>query len=159
VTDEDSTTRAKLSHSMAERVATGTMTEAEQRYKPKTPGHVGSKKTDNRELPLEHPEIDKLSDPIHHVKNCKSELYNLVTLAKSKSETCKADAMRLSRNLAYMIAPCIPTSHNKNCTFEDTEKAGEASFEHHWKNHKHCGLWCQAKSWTEEEKVKGKGKY
>ncbi len=103
--------------------------------------------------------MDTNLDPIHNVKNYKGEIYIQVALPKSKSEICKADAMRLSRNLAYMIAPCIPTSHNKNCTFEDTEKAGEASFEHHWKNHEHCGLWCQAKSWTEEEKVKGKGKY
>jgi hypothetical protein len=52
-----------------------------------------------------------------------------------------------------------PTRYNKDCTFEDFVKAGEASFKHHWNNHEHCGSWCQAKSWTEEEKVKGKGKY
>ncbi len=59
-----------------------------------------------------------------------------MALSKSKRETCKADAMRLSRNLAYMIAQCTPTSDNKDCTFEDFDKAGKASFEHHWNNHK-----------------------
>jgi hypothetical protein len=190
VTVEDSTTRAKLSHSMAKRVAAGTMTKAEQRYKPRKPGHLGAKKTDSRELPLEDPEIEKYSDRIHYVKNYKSELYIQVALPKSKSETCKADGMRLSRNLSYMLGQCTPTRDNKDCTFDDLVKAGEASFGHHWNNHctpardnkdcifddfvkageasfehqynnhEHCGcLWCQAKSWTEEEKVKGKGKY
>jgi hypothetical protein len=58
-----------------------------------------------------------------------------------------------------MIGQHKPTRDNKDCTFEDFQRAGEASFEHHWNNHGHCGLWCQAKSWTEEEKVKGKRKY
>jgi hypothetical protein len=158
VTNEDSTTRAKLSHSMAERVAAGTMTKAERRYKPKKQGHLGAKKPDKGELPLEHPEIDTNLDPIHHVKNYKGEIYIQVALPKSKSEICKADAMRLSRNLGYMLRQYAPRRYNKDCTFEDFVEAGEASFEHHWNNHGHCGSWCQAKSWTEEEK-KGKGKY
>ena len=105
---------------------------------------------------MSHPPIEKLSDPIHFIKNYKSELYNLVALAKSKSATCKADAMRLSRNLAYMIAQHTPGRENKNCTFDKFETAAKASFEHHWNNHEHCGLWCQAKSWTTEEKTKSK---
>jgi hypothetical protein len=88
---------------MAERVAAGTMTEAERRDKPKKPGHLGAKKTDSGELPLEHLEIVKHTDPIHDVKNYKSELYIQVALPKSKSERCKADAMRLSRNMSYML--------------------------------------------------------
>jgi hypothetical protein len=58
-----------------------------------------------------------------------------------------------------MICQRKPTRNNKDCTFKDFQKAGEASFEHHWNNHEHCGSWCQAKSWMEEEKVTGKGKY
>lgn len=123
------------------------------------PGNFSSKRADHGELPLKHPQIDKLLDRIHFVKNYKSELYNLVALPKSKSETCIADAMRLSCNLAYMIAQCMPTNKNKDCTFKDFKKAGKASFEHRWNNHKHCGLWYQARSWMEEEKVEGKGKY
>jgi hypothetical protein len=100
-----------------------------------------------------HPEIEKLSDPIQ------SEMHNLVDLPKSKGETCKADAMRLSCNLAYMIAQCTTSiSVNMDCTFEAYEKAGKASFEYHWNIHTHCGLWCQTKPWTEEEKLKGKEK-
>jgi hypothetical protein len=159
VTDEDSTTRSKLSHSMAECVAAGTMIEAEPRYKPKTPRRLGLKKNYKGELPIEHPEIVKHSDVTYFTKNYKGELFLQVAMHKSKSETCKADAMKLSQNLWYMIGQCKPTRDNKDCTFEDFQKAGEASFEHHWNNHEHCGLWCQAKSWTEEEKVKGKGKY
>jgi hypothetical protein len=159
VTDKDLTTRSKLSHSMAEHVAAGTMTETERRYKPKTPGRLGSKKNDMGELPLEHPEIVKHSDVNHFTKNYKGELFLQVAMPKSNSKTCKADAMRLSRNLSYMINQCKPTRYNKDCTFEDFQIAGEASFEHHWNKHKHCGFWRQAKLWTEEEKVKGKGKY
>ena len=160
VTDEDSTTRAKLSHNMAERVEAGTMTEAERRYVPKVPGNLGPKKTDHGELPLDHPEIRKLSDHNHFIKNYKGDYYLLVNLAKSKSQTCKADAMRLSRNLSYMMKQNTPgVGDDNNCTFEQFEIAAEASFEHHWNNHEHCGSWCQAVSWTEEEKVKNKGKY
>jgi hypothetical protein len=96
VTGEDSTTRSKLSHSMAGRVAAGTMTEAEGRYKPKTPGRLGFKKNDKGELPIQHPVFVKYSDINHFTKNSQGELFIQVAMAKSKSETCKADAMRLS---------------------------------------------------------------
>jgi hypothetical protein len=46
-----------------------------------------------------------------------------------------------------------------DCTIEDSMKAGKASFEHHWNNHEHCGEWCQATSWTAEEKEEKKGKF
>ena len=134
----------------------GKMTEAEQCYRPKIPGNLGAKKDDHGELPIDHPTIDKLSDPIHFIKNYKSELWSLVALSKSKSKTWKADAMRLSRNLAYMMAQHSPSLAKQDATFENFEKAGDASFELHWNNHKHCGLWCQAKSWTSEEKEKNK---
>jgi hypothetical protein len=157
VTDEDSTTRSKLSHSMKERWQAEEITDAERRYAPTKPGTLGRLKGDHGVLPLDHPAIKKLSDPIHYIKNYKSELYNLVKMPKSKSETCKADAMRLSRNMAYMCAQNIPGTPDS--TFEKFEIAGEASFEHHWNNHEFCGPWCQAKSWTEEEKLKKKNKY
>jgi hypothetical protein len=99
----------------------------------------------------------KLSDPIHYVKNYKGELYTQVNMPKKKNETCKADAMRLSHNLAYMLAQHTPSKDG--CTFEKFETAGEASFEHHWNNHEHCGEWCQTKKWTEEEKIQKKGKF
>jgi hypothetical protein len=72
--------------------------------KQKRARNLGKKKEDHGELPMDLPAIDKLLDPIQFIKTYKSKLYNLVTLAKSKSKTCKADAMRLSMNLAYMIA-------------------------------------------------------
>jgi hypothetical protein len=143
VTDKDSTTRYKLSHSMVERVAAGTMTEAERRYKPKTPGGLGSKKNDKGELLIEHPVIVKYSDISHFTKNYQGELFIQVAMSKSKSETCKANATRLSQNLRYMIGQHKPTRDNKDCTFKDFKKAAEASFKHHWNNHGHCGLSCQ----------------
>jgi hypothetical protein len=48
-------------------------------------------------------------------------------LSKGKSKTCKADAMRLSRNLAYMLAQFKPG--NENCTFEQFCIAAQAAFE------------------------------
>jgi hypothetical protein len=153
VTDEDAVMRSKLSHFMAECVAIGTMMEAEQRYKTKTTRCLGAKKPGQSELPFDHPAINKLSDPIHYIKNHKSKINNLVKVAKSKSETCKAGAMRLSRNLAY---PYIIVQHTRgmgseDCTFEKFKAAAKASFEDHWNCHQHCGSWCQAKSWTEKE--------
>jgi hypothetical protein len=49
----------------------------------------GKKKPDNGVLPLDYPEIDKLSDPIHFVKNYKSELYTLVSLVKKRVKHAK----------------------------------------------------------------------
>jgi hypothetical protein len=117
VTDEDSTTRSKLSHSKTELMAAGRMMEAERRYPPKKPGPLGPKQPDNRELSLDHLPMEKLSNPIHYIKNYKGELYKLVDLLKMESETCKADAMRLSRNLAYMIAQNTPGFGKEDCTF------------------------------------------
>jgi hypothetical protein len=156
VTDEDSTTRSKLSHSKLEMVTVGRMTEAEHRYAPEKEGNLGKIKPDLGELPLDHPFITKHSDPIHYVTNYKGELFVLVYLPKGKSETCKADALRLSWNLAYMLKQQIAKD---DCTFKDFMKAGKASLEHHWNNHEHCGKWCQAISWTAEEKEEKKGKF
>jgi hypothetical protein len=64
VTDEDSTTRSKLSHSKLEMVAAGKMTEAERRYPPEKDGNLGRIKPDLGELPLDHPFITKRNIPI-----------------------------------------------------------------------------------------------
>jgi hypothetical protein len=63
VTDEDSTTRSKLLHSMADPVDAGKMTEVERQYEPKVPGRLRSKKNNHGLLPLAHPLVEKLSDP------------------------------------------------------------------------------------------------
>jgi hypothetical protein len=84
VTDEDSTTRSKLSDSMADLVNAGRMAESERRYAPKVAGRLGLKKDDHGLLPLAHPAIKKLSDSIHYVKNYLSELYVLVNASKKK---------------------------------------------------------------------------
>jgi hypothetical protein len=162
ITDEDATTRSKLSHCMAELVANNRMTEAERRNKPLKEGNLGTKKGDHGVLPLDHPEIEKLSDPIHFIKNYKSELYKLVRMGLETSQTCKPDATRLSRNLAYMLAQHTPgrgDNKDEDCTFEKFLTAGEASFEHHWNNHDHCGSWCSARTWTVEENEEKKGKF
>jgi hypothetical protein len=62
VTDEDSTIRSKLLHSMTDLVDAGKMTEAELRYALKVPGRLGSKKDGHGLLPLAHP----------IVKNCQT---------------------------------------------------------------------------------------
>ncbi len=69
------------------------------------------------------PPIKKLSDPIHYVQNYNGELLKLVQLAKSKSGTCKADAMRLSRYLAYsMITQHTPGVGKENCTLKNLRR-------------------------------------
>jgi hypothetical protein len=82
VTDEDSTTRSKLSHSKLEMVAAGRMTEVERRYAPEKEGNLGKIKPGLGELPLDHPFIMKHSDLIHYVKNYKGGLFVLVYLPK-----------------------------------------------------------------------------
>ncbi len=103
-------------------------------------------------LPLLHPEIEKVSDPGHYLKNYKGELYVWVYVTKGKSQTCKADAMRLSRNLSYMLKKY--QCGTEKCTINNFERAAKASFEHHWNDHQFCGSWCQAKDWNEAEKDK-----
>jgi hypothetical protein len=105
LTNEDSTTCSKLSQNMAKRVAAGTMTEADRCYKPKTLGRLGFKKNVKGELPLEHPEIVKLSHVNHFTKDDKGELFLQVAMPKSKSKTCKADARRRSRKLVIYDLP------------------------------------------------------
>jgi hypothetical protein len=79
----------------------GRMAKAKQRYKSKVEGQLGPKKDGHGMLLLDHPAIKKLSDPIHYVKNYKSKLYVWVNASKkAKSQTCKADATRLT----YMLA-------------------------------------------------------
>jgi hypothetical protein len=156
VTNEDSSTRLKLSHLMADLVAAGKMAEANRRYKPKVKGRLGSKKDNNGMMPLEHPEPDKLSDPGYFVKKYNGELYVWVGAAKAKSQTCKADAMRLSPNLSFMLEQY--KCGTANCTFEKFERAVKASFQHHWNEHQLCGSWFQAKDWNEMEKAKFKNK-
>jgi hypothetical protein len=112
---------------------------------------LGSKKTDHGELSLDNPAIDKLSDPIHYLKNYKSELYLLVNAPTKISERCKANVMRLSRgNPAYMCSQHKPGSPDS--TFNFFEVAGKASFEHYWNNHQFCGDWCQAKLWNKDQR-------
>jgi hypothetical protein len=106
---------------MADLVLDGIMSEAERRYKPEVEGRLGAKKDGHGMLPLVHLlAIEKLSDPIHYVKNYKSELYVWVNASKDKSQTCRADAIRLSQNLAYMLAQYKRST--KNCTFEKSGK-------------------------------------
>jgi hypothetical protein len=86
VTDKDSTTRSKLSHSMADLVAAGRMTEGERRYAPKKEGRLGPKKDDHGMLPLVHPEVEKNSNPIQFCKNYKSEHYVWVHVSKANRQ-------------------------------------------------------------------------
>jgi hypothetical protein len=112
VTDEDSTTRSKLSDSMADLVNAGRMAESERRYAPKVAGRLGLKKDDHGLLvPLAHPAIEKLSDSIHYVKNYLSELYVLVNASKKKSLNCKANAMQLTPILINM-KKCTSAQHS-----------------------------------------------
>jgi hypothetical protein len=76
----------------------------------------------------------------------------------AKSSTCKADAMRLSRNMMYMMLKQYRQG-TENCSFEKFQRAAKASFEHHWNNHQFCGTWCQAKDWTDKEKETNKNMF
>ena len=44
---------------MAHLIAAGQMTEQERQYKLKIAGNLGKKKEDHRELPMDHPAIEK----------------------------------------------------------------------------------------------------
>jgi hypothetical protein len=88
-----------------------------QRYKMKIVGRPGAKKDNHGLLLLAHPTIEKLSNQIHYVKNYKSKLYVCINAMKLKSLTCRANAMQLSRNLAYMLAQY--KQGRENCKFKE----------------------------------------
>jgi hypothetical protein len=54
---------------MAKLVAAGRISKQEWHYKWKVEGRVGSKNDDHSALPLDHPPIEKLLNPIHYIKN------------------------------------------------------------------------------------------
>jgi hypothetical protein len=85
---------------MADLVAAGRITKPERRNEQKITGRLKKKKDGHGLLILAHPTIEKLSNPIHCVKNYKSKLYAWVNGAKAKRLTCKAYAMQLSQDLA-----------------------------------------------------------
>ena len=58
-----------------------------------------------------------------------------------------------------MLVQHAPNDGEEKVTFKDFLKAGKASLEHHWNNHEFCGSWCQAKEWTDKQKVEHKGTY
>jgi hypothetical protein len=88
---------------------------------------------------LEHAEIHKLWSPTQYVKNYKSELYVPLNAPKARSKTHKADAMRLSPNLAFSCAQNTPDT--EGCNFEKFQTAGRASFEHNRINYEFWGYW------------------
>jgi hypothetical protein len=78
-------------------------------------------------LPLDHhPGIEKLSGPIHHVKNCLSKLYAWVNKPNMQGG-CNATQSQLG---VYMLAQ-YKCGTKKNCTFEKSERAAKASFQQH----------------------------
>jgi hypothetical protein len=135
---------------MADLVDAGKMTEGERQYAPKVPGRLRWKKDNHGLLPLAHPIVVRLSDPGHYVKSYKSEQYVYISAPKKTSLTCKADAMRLKRNMSYMLKQF--KQGTENCSFKKFQTAAKASFGHHWNNHQVYGSWCQAEDWNKEEK-------
>jgi hypothetical protein len=144
VSDDDSSSRAMLTHSYKDSIEAGLMaSEDRPRYK------HGGKKPDNGRLPINHPPITFLADKGHRVRGYAKKYFLLAGAVKAKNfGVTKIDAKRMKRRLSWALR--IRTGG----TFKELQEYLTAVLEHHFDNHNHCGDWCKAKGMTGEEKQK-----
>ena len=136
ISDDDSTMKSNLKHSLKEKVQLGLMCEADW---PKT--QKGNKKSDNGRLPLNIPEPHFLADFNHRVKVVGKTIYYFAKMAKKHSNVSKGTAERVKTNWGSMLRQIRHLSWEKD---HSTIKSRVlAPIEHMYGNHDHCDeSWC-----------------
>ena len=114
---------------------------------------ANNKKKDNGLLSILHKIIEFLADANHRVKTYAGPIFAFARLPKGISEATSTDGERMKRNMGYAI------HQNKKKTLEQMRQAMTAVLEHHFNNHEHCGEWCPAVYWKDNEKVSKALKY
>ena len=144
VSDDDSSSRAILTHSTADLIEAGTLSEEDW------PRYLnGGKKPDNGQLPINHPEISFLADKGHRVRGYANKYFALAAAKKSENlGVTKIDAERMKRRTSWTLRM------RTDGTFTELQKHLTAVLEHHFNNHVHCGDWCKAKGKKGKEKKK-----
>jgi hypothetical protein len=148
VMDDDSSVKAILRHSLADKIAADKMVDADW---PLTNG--GVRVRDTGLLPLDQYEMEFLGDKNHRVRTYARYLFKLSKLSADKSQAHGGDAERLKRLFAYFLHQFSKRSWKRFV------RSAKAVLEHHFNCHKYCDKWCPAKKWKKEDKLKSGLKY
>ena len=134
VTDDDSTTRAALHHSLQDKLEVGIIKNKKLDW-PRINNRLAP---DNGKLPLDVPvPVHFLADPSHRKKCYDKNLYKMAKDTKIKGFT-KNDAQNLKENFGYAQSQHID---DDDATFF---KRFEASIEHVYNKHDNCDShWCK----------------
>ena len=108
---------------------------------PKT--NKGYKKTDNGQLPLDHPEPAFQANINHWINTLVSELYCLAAANKSDCKMTRGDAERLKHYIKIVVHT---TRHTNDPSL--MKKRLENCVNHHFNIHADCGVWCPALKWS-----------
>jgi hypothetical protein len=150
VIDDDASTRALLTHSLAEfaRRVVDFQWPVDAKGK-KIP--VGK---DVGKLPFEHPVIVFLADLMHRIRSFGKYVFGLANAPKSTSTCTMVDAYWLKRNFGYWLL-----SYCKK-DFDIFSNKSQAVVEHHFNNHSHCNEWCSMRKGADATtEAKGNLKY
>ena len=137
ISDDDSTMKANLKHSLKEKVSAGLMQKHEW---PKT--KKGNFKADHGRLPLDIEEPAFLADFNHRVKTVGKRFYELAKASKKKSGVDTGLARRMKLNWGTMMKQVRHMTWGNNK--KEIKEKLSAPVEHIFGNHKFCGSWCYA---------------
>jgi hypothetical protein len=149
VIDDDASTRALLTHSLAElarRVANYEWPLGSNGKKVPVGKDVGK-------LPFGHPAIVFLADLMHRIRSFGKYVFGLANAPKSTSTCTMVDAYRLKRNFGYWLLSYCQKDFD---IFLDKSKA---VVEHHFNNHENCDDWCSMKEADSTTEARGNLKY
>jgi hypothetical protein len=149
VIDDDASTRALVSHCLAELAKNNPAFE----WPVDDKGKKIPKSKDVGQLPLDHPVVRFLADLMHRIR-CFGKYVFALALAPQSTSTCTmVDAYRLKRNFGYWIL-----SYHKY-DFDIFQAKSKAVVEHHFNNHVHCDAWCAMKKADITQAATGNLKY
>jgi hypothetical protein len=155
VADDDSSVRAQMKWSNADWMVHNNTNQAPKTWNETRKVFV--KHPDHGKLKYPYPEPKFVGDPSHRTKLVGKHCFQLQAKRKDISKgTNKVDALTIKKNFAYMVRQLSGLDESK------WEDAGKAVIEHYFKNHIHCGDWCNRKKMSLEElegNRKATGKY
>ena len=137
VSDDDTTMRSNLKHSLREKIDAGYMYLEDW---PRT--NSGRKKNCHGRLPLRVPEPLFLADPSHRKKTLGKNLYALASLPSSKSLVTKELAQKLMISYGYMLYQIRKMKWETDR--DEIMRKVQAPLEHRFGNHCYCSdTWCR----------------
>ena len=145
ISDDDSTMKANLKHSLKEKIQAGLMRQEDW---PRTRNNT--KRKDNGRLPLDIEEPTFLADFNHRVKTVGKRFYELASAPQKSSKVDSSLARRLKSNWGTMMKQVQHMQWEKEEI--KIKRKMLASVEHLFGNHEYCGNWCYVLKATREKK-------